>query len=36
MISDTKQSAQPQSDRVSKQEGEALFKQGKLILVKCN
>ena len=33
MISDTKQSAQPQSDRVSKQEGEALFKQGKLILV---
>lgn len=36
MISDTKQSAQPQSDRVFKQEGEALFKQGKLILVKCN
>lgn len=36
MISEIKQSAQPQSDRVSKQEGEALFKQGKLILVKCN
>ena len=33
MIPAIKQSARPQSDRVSKQEGEDLFKQGKLILV---